>query len=240
MGISLNEYSINGKREPFKVVRDSVGRYAVLEKAEGDKCPIATQDVAANLKNREKAIKTAAYGPLNPAEPNTDFWAAKGKRWDLPIVDAKKSLCGNCAAFIQTPEMLACIESGLATGDPKGAWDTVKAGKLGYCEAFDFKCAASRTCDAWISGGPVTKAQDIKVGDFVRWDSNASVAQGKVERVVRDGKINVPNSSFEVKGEQDNPALLIRIYKKFADGWEKTDTLVGHKASTVRSIQPLV
>jgi hypothetical protein len=32
----------------------------------------------------------------------------------------------------------------------------VDAGDLGYCEAFDFKCAASRTCDAWIAGGPVT------------------------------------------------------------------------------------
>jgi hypothetical protein len=25
---------------------------------------------------------------------------------------------------------------------------------LGYCEIFDFKCAASRTCDAWVVGGP--------------------------------------------------------------------------------------
>jgi hypothetical protein len=22
---------------------------------------------------------------------------------------------------------------------------------LGYCEIFDFKCAASRTCDAWVT-----------------------------------------------------------------------------------------
>jgi hypothetical protein len=28
---------------------------------------------------------------------------------------------------------------------------------LGYCEAFDFKCAASRTCDAWVVGGPITQ-----------------------------------------------------------------------------------
>jgi hypothetical protein len=95
MPVNLHDYSLNGKRKPMKEVRDLAGKYAVLEKVEGDKCPIATQDVAVNLKNREKAIKTAAYGPLNPAEPNTDFWAAKGKRWDLPIADAKKSLCGN-------------------------------------------------------------------------------------------------------------------------------------------------
>jgi hypothetical protein len=241
VAVFLGDYNIFGKREDMNVVRDKTGKYAaVIRKAEGDKCPIATQDVSVNLANREKAIETAAYGPLNPAEPNTDFWNAKAKRWELPIAEAKKSLCGNCAAFIKTPEMLGCIESGLGTQNPTGAMDTIKAGDLGYCEAFDFKCASARTCDAWISGGPVTKAKNFKVGDFVRWDSNASVAQGKIERIVTDGKINVPNSTFEVKGEPDNPAVLIRIYKKFADGWKATDTRVGHKASTLRSIQDLV
>ena len=120
-------------------------------------CPTATKNVTTNLKNREKAIKTAAYGPLNPEEANTEFWDTKAKRWEVTIAEAKKSRCGNCAAFIQTPEMLDCIKDGLAAGDTdtNNAWDTVKAGNLGYCEAFDFKCASSRTCDAWISGGPI-------------------------------------------------------------------------------------
>lgn len=120
-------------------------------------CPVATKNIATNLKNREKAIKTANYGPLNPAEPNNDFWKAKADNWDVSIAEAKKSRCGNCAAFIQTKEMLNCIKEGLAAGDSskQNAWDTVDAGNLGYCEAFDFKCASSRTCDAWITGGPV-------------------------------------------------------------------------------------
>ncbi len=120
-------------------------------------CPTATKNVATNLRNREKAIKTAAYGPLNPEEANTEFWDTKAKRWEVTVAEAKKSKCGNCAAFIQTPQMLNCIKDGLAAGDSSkdNAWDTVKAGNLGYCEAFDFKCASSRTCDAWITGGPV-------------------------------------------------------------------------------------
>ena len=120
-------------------------------------CPTATQSVSVNLAHREKAIKTAAYGPLNPDEPNADFWQKKADNWDTTIAAAKKSRCGNCAAFIQTKEMLACIEKGLAAGDSSknNAWDTIAAGNLGYCEAFDFKCASSRTCDAWIEGGPV-------------------------------------------------------------------------------------
>ena len=59
--------------------------------------------------------------------------------------------------------MLECIKEGLAGGDPKeeNAWDSVSAGDLGYCEAFDFKCASSRTCDAWVVGGPITKTLRI-------------------------------------------------------------------------------
>lgn len=35
------------------------------------------------------------------------------------------------------------------------AWDTVDAGKLGYCTMLKFKCAGSRTCNAWVTGGPI-------------------------------------------------------------------------------------
>jgi hypothetical protein len=128
--------------------------YSVVVKAV---CPIATKDVAVNLRNREKAIKTAAYGPLNPEEPNAPFWKTKADRWDVSIEEAKKSRCGNCAVFIQTKEMLDCIDKGLTAGDAsrQNSWDSIKAGDLGYCESFDFKCASSRTCDAWVAGGPV-------------------------------------------------------------------------------------
>jgi len=124
-----------------------------------DSCPPATQDIAVNLANREKAIETAGYGPLNPNEPNEEFWAEKAKRWSLPVVDAKKSVCGNCVMFIRTPKMLDCIEGGISAGDSgqQNAWDAIDQAELGYCEAFDFKCAASRTCSAWVVGGPITE-----------------------------------------------------------------------------------
>lgn len=124
-----------------------------------DSCPPATQDIAINLENREKAIKTAGYGPLNPKEPNTPFWTEKANRWGVTIAEAKKSVCGNCVMFIRTPKMLDCIESGLEAGDSsqQNAWDAIDTAELGYCEAFDFKCAASRTCSAWVVGGPITE-----------------------------------------------------------------------------------
>ena len=120
-------------------------------------CPTATQDVRTNLKNRKKAIDDASYGPLNPSEANNAYWDKIAEEWSVSPAEAKKQRCGNCAAFIQTSAMKECITGGLAQGDTREtAWDVTDAGELGYCEAFDFKCASARTCRAWISGGPIT------------------------------------------------------------------------------------
>lgn len=87
---------------------------------------------------------------------------------------------------------------------------------------------------------PIGKAKkDIKVGDFVSWRSSGGQARGKVERIVRTGSLNVPDSSFSVNAEEDDPALLIRIWHSSTDGNESTDTLVGHKMSTVRKVPAL-
>ena len=125
-----------------------------------DACPIATRDIAVNLRNRQKAIDTAGYGPLNPQKPNNDFWAQKAERWDVSPQEAKGQKCGNCAAFIKTSRMLDCIDKGLGNESGNSAWDVINAGDLGYCEAFDFKCASARTCDAWIVGGPITEEKE--------------------------------------------------------------------------------
>jgi hypothetical protein len=125
-----------------------------------DACPPATGDISINLANRQKAIDNGGYGPLNPEEPNDEFWQEKATRWSVDIQEAKKSVCGNCVMFIRTPKMLDCISAGLEAGDSSknDAWDAIDTAELGYCEAFDFKCASSRTCDAWVVGGPITAA----------------------------------------------------------------------------------
>jgi hypothetical protein len=121
-------------------------------------CPMPTQDVTLNLKNRAKAITTAAYGPENPALPNTAYWQKKADTWDVSIADAKKSLCGNCAAFNVSDKLKECIANGIGMeADP---WGTIKLADLGYCEIFDFKCAGTRTCDAWVVGGPNTGSEN--------------------------------------------------------------------------------
>ena len=56
---------------------------------------------------------------------------------------------------------------------------------------------------------------------------------------MRDGEIDVPDSSFTITGTEDDPAALIRVYRELAEGWSATDTLVGHRFSTLTKIDPL-
>ena len=133
------------------------------------KCPIATQDIHVNLKNRNHAFKEYGYGPANPELPNEAFWNDKANEWQTEVKQAKSMRCGNCAAFIQTPEMLECIKYGI--DEEEGyAEDVMKAANLGYCELFDFKCAADRTCSAWLVGGPITSSK-VEVDDDALNDS---------------------------------------------------------------------
>jgi capsid protein len=119
--------------------------------AEGDQCPVETQDIKANLENRQKAVNVAHYGPANPQLPNADYWTAKAAQFKTSIDEAKTMRCGNCAAFNVSPRIKDCINKGIGAD----ASEVEQAGELGYCEFFDFKCAGKRTCDAWVVGGPI-------------------------------------------------------------------------------------
>lgn len=124
--------------------------------AASEACPPATQDISLNLKNRKNAIDTAMYGPLNPDEPNDEYWQALATEWSVDVETAKQQRCGNCAVFIITTDMKNCISQGLTGKNTSDEFDAIdEAGELGYCEAFDFKCASARTCRAWVSGGPI-------------------------------------------------------------------------------------
>ena len=141
--------------------RKVVGQMEVRDKkelAEPASCPIATQDIKTNLANRQTAVDDANYGPANPNEPNDAYWKAKADEFQGDVATAKKMLCGNCAAFDQRSRVLGCIKKGIG----EDANEVAIGGDLGYCEIFDFKCAAKRTCDAWIVGGPITdKKQEL-------------------------------------------------------------------------------
>jgi hypothetical protein len=122
-------------------------------------CPPATQDISLNLANRKICVDKANYGPANPELDNPEFWQAKADLFKTTLEQAKTMRCSNCAAFVTKEKMIQCIEKGIASTSIQEediATDIVNKANLGYCELFDFKCAGDRTCDAWITGGPLS------------------------------------------------------------------------------------
>jgi hypothetical protein len=91
-------------------------------------CPIATGDQRVNDKNKSEAESKAGY-----MEAESEY------------------KCGNCARFIQTPDMIDCIVAGL----PEDMQEIVDDDDIGYCARWDFRCSEDMACDRWLSGGPV-------------------------------------------------------------------------------------
>lgn len=103
-------------------------------------CPVATKDSEINSANRQKAVDEAFYGPININD--TEYWNKLSQILNVPVEDARKSLCGNCGVFDITQGMLTCIGK-----NSEG---------LGYCRIYQFTCSAKRTCTAWVPDGPIT------------------------------------------------------------------------------------
>jgi|9_EtaG_2_1085328.scaffolds.fasta_scaffold00265_5 HK97 family phage major capsid protein/HK97 family phage prohead protease len=80
---------------------------------------------------------------------------------------------------------------------------------------------------------------ELSVGDFVQWRSSGGQAKGKIDRIERDGSINVPDSEFTINGDEDDPAALITVYREGDEGWEETDVQVGHRFSALTKIAAL-
>ena len=106
------------------------------ENEDGKSCPVPTQDPELNARNKEKAVKVADY--RDPADSGA-----------FRLTD----VCGNCAAYNQTEDMLDCI------GD--------ESGDLGYCQLLKFVCSADHTCDKWVEGGPITSDVENDYGEYL-------------------------------------------------------------------------
>ena len=109
-------------------------------------------------------------------------------------------------------------------GDPGQTWARAKSNSI--------KKARERTMTEETKTEHRAEPDGLKVGDFVRWNSSGGTARGKIDRIVRDGSIDVPDSSFTITGTADDPAALITLYRN----GEATDRKVGHKFSTLTKI----
>jgi hypothetical protein len=77
----------------------------------------------------------------------------------------------------------------------------------------------------------VFKAESVRIGQMVSWNSSGGTARGKVKRIITSGSYKVPGTDVTVTGTKEDPAAVIALYR---DGKE-TDTIVAHKVKTLRA-----
>jgi hypothetical protein len=176
---------------------------------------------------------------------------------ELSLVDSPANQLANVFA-IQKADGVNTV-SGIAVD--------VKMDNIFWCETDQI--AVAKDCDSsqcivcesemsnigWVESNDVAKNEEIgkavdrylekakpgslKEGDYVSWNSSGGTARGRIEHIMTEGTLGVPDSDFSIDATPENPAVLIRIYKKDGNGWEETETLVGHKMSTLRKINSL-
>ena len=119
-----------------------------------DKLPAQLLYTEVNVANHLLAIKYEALGPLDPREPNPEFWAAKVEKWQVLEGEARTRLCMNCAHYDNSPEIVEYMQN---------TWTPIKLQELpidpapvdipgdlsACCTRWTITCTAMRTCDAW-------------------------------------------------------------------------------------------
>ena len=106
-------------------------------------------------------------------------------------------------------------------------------------EGHEYVMKAVESMSVLVGNGEMEEEARQEVGDFVEWDSSGGTARGRIEHIMEEGVLGIPDSDFSITAEEDDPAVLIRVYEEFRDGWRPTETLVGHKMSELRFIDPL-
>jgi len=78
---------------------------------------------------------------------------------------------------------------------------------------------------------------DLKIGDFVTWESSGGSAIGKIERVSARGRVTPEPRGNEMIGTESDPAYLIRIMSDNSGDMELTGVTVAHRAGSLTKIE---
>ena len=112
--------------------------------------------------------------------------------------------------------------------------------------AIDQAVAVAIAEDSTFEGERSRRAEpgELELGDFVEWNTSGGMARGRIEHIMTEGTLGIPDSSFSIDATPEDPAALIRIYRPDESDsgevyWDETDVLVGHRFSRLTKIDPL-
>ena len=190
-----------------------------------------TVSFVARMKNMEQGEPVSEACPISKRDISLKNWA-----YDPMKKSTKSDVAEQTAA---TDPLQECVSSKIPKLiDEHPEWKIDQVVAVAYSMCREGTASADKSCVS--CGCPTTKAapDELKVGDFVMWESSGGEACGEIVDIETAGKIEVPNSDFSVEGTTEDPAAMIKIYEKEEDGsYSETDVFVAHKFSTLRKVE---
>jgi len=166
-------------------ILDKINGHLNEENDNGYSCPPALADNRINVENHLKSIKEVALGPVDPRQPNEEFWKDKAEKWKITEGDARAKLCLNCVHYVLTRNILDCIANGPAKFfkvsdlpvSPKLV--DIESKPTAYCTIRHITCSPLRTCDLQEMGGPIDdmKADAIKLHKTTAKDMGEDIGE---------------------------------------------------------------
>ncbi len=207
--------------------------YTLIERGDVDQMSFAFRVIRQKY-NKDRTERTLTEVSLADGDVSVVTYPA----YPTTTVEAREQLKAAIRALKEgrdiTPEAMAVLES---------IFSDLNEGHEYVMKAVQVMAEFMGSEDAGVHEDEDEDDEDMRavdtVGSFVSWDASGGTARGKVERVVREGALNVPDSDFTINAEEGDPAVLIQVYRELRDGYLPTDTRVGHKASELRAIDDL-
>ena len=137
---------------------------------QAESCPASLKSIKTNIKNHMMVIKEHGLGPIDPRQPNEDFWKDKALKWKVSEGDARGRLCLNCEHYLQTEQIDKCIVNGpiknfkTSSLPMKPAPVDIESRPVAWCMLYDITCSPTRVCDSQEEGGPIDNFKAKKLG----------------------------------------------------------------------------
>ena len=227
------------------LVEKGYGVHKFSTPEDGDNCAVCGQP-ADNWRHRASSAKATSYDPPRGAQEAAQRalgWVKEGYAGDgfTPVGQARaRDLANGRSVSEDTVRRMASFFARHSVNRGT-SWELQSGRPTPWRVAWDaWGGDPGRTwAENLMERMSAEKAKGVTRGDFVSWRASGGTARGKVERVLNEGTLDVPDTEFSINATPDDPALLIRIWRQGADGWVATDTRVGHKSSTVTAIESL-
>jgi hypothetical protein len=189
-------------------------------------------------RNKEKSLGSDIFGFTNVAKVKEDYAIKRERTMETRrrLSESGQAMPDGSYPIVTVEDLRNAIQAFGRASNPAATKEHImrRARALGRADLIPENWAGEKfwnVRDVTKTENFMVKANSVRVGQMVSWNSSGGTARGKVRRIIRSGSYNVPGTEITINGTEEDPAVVITLYR---DG-DATDTTVAHRMSTLRA-----